>query len=558
MRWSRAAIVLWALPAGCLAEGGPGVGRQVLAERGVADVAFAPAAPGAFAPRVLFTRSATAVETTETAAQQARDLYLLAPDDGEPRLAASGLAPQVRSTFFWDARGRLYLHRDIHREPLGGAGVDLVHWDLLRVDLDGGAPVSLGRVRAERLSPGRMRLHLATLDGPGLVLRIADDVQLACGSAVRQTRFEGEELFFADREGLSRLPADAEAPQLLVPRATAFRPINAPLADLLARRPTADGKDVELVLVQLGPSGATLRPLVQRPIVGDPFVSPDRARLAWLERTSLPDQLILQVTSLGNGPAATAPVSERPASAPDPSAALPSSPPPSIDISFRPQTEEVWAFVEERLFVLRPQGLTTAERVVHTFTRIGPGRAGDRLADDLPARGRPRGSLFTADGKRWIFYGTDDRQRLGNPDDLSDQGIAVSTVSSTGNLLELDPGRRLAVFLSPGVDRSDLYLLDLDGGGLRLLAQDVGTTLFGKQRVLAIARKLGDRRATGDLVLVELDSGAEIVLARNVSEFAVPPACEGCDPTAPGTPLAYVVQARVPWRYEGLWMGQLP
>jgi hypothetical protein len=58
-------------------------------------------------------------------------------------------------------------------------------------------------------------------------------------------------------------------------------------------------------------------------------------------------------------------------------------------------------------------------------------------------------------------------------------------------------------------------------------------------------------------VLIDLDTGAETLLAQNVSEFALP-TCAGCDPTAPGTPFAYVVQARVPWRYEGLWTGELP
>lgn len=64
--------------------------------------------------------------------------------------------------------------------------------------------------------------------------------------------------------------------------------------------------------------------------------------------------------------------------------------------------------------------------------------------------------------------------------------------------------------------------------------------------------------APGELAVVDLSTGAETRLARNVTGFALAPACAGCDRTDPGAWFAYVVHARVPWKYDGLWSGSLP
>jgi hypothetical protein len=40
--------------------------------------------------------------------------------------------------------------------------------------------------------------------------------------------------------------------------------------------------------------------------------------------------------------------------------------------------------------------------------------------------------------------------------------------------------------------------------------------------------------------------------------MAVPRPCAGCDALARGTPLTYGVQARVPFKFDGLWLGNLP
>ena len=49
-----------------------------------------------------------------------------------------------------------------------------------------------------------------------------------------------------------------------------------------------------------------------------------------------------------------------------------------------------------------------------------------------------------------------------------------------------------------------------------------------------------------------------MVIGQNVSQFALLNGCPTCDPVAAGTRLAYTVHARVPWKYDGLWVGELP
>jgi hypothetical protein len=556
MRGSKVAIVVWAGLGACLPEGGPGVGRQLVAERGLADVAFSPEIgdqPGGY---LVFTRPSPSSAAGDSPDALARDLHVIGPDGGDSHLRAERLPPQVRSLYFWDQRGRLYLRRDVQRMPAGEDGTPgPVSWELLGLDPLGGDEVSFGRARRERLSPARTRLFYQRPDGAGFLRRLDDGAEVALAPDIRQSLFIDEDLYFVDDSGLRRLAAGAEAPELLLSGVGAFRPVSTPLGDLVVRQPLADGKET-LALVRLSADGATAVDQVSDRLIGDPFVSPDGRFLAWVSVTDKPMVVGLNIIDL------SASFRRNPRFGvhdwrPDPPASGP-PPPPLIDAAFRPGSSEVWFGIHTTVTVVVP-GARQISRPIYVGPRIGPRRSADLLVDDEPSgRWRAPAALFTGDGRRWIFQGSDGRPRLGNADDPeSDQGVTVGTFLSRNDLLELVPGRRLAVWLLPGNDRADLYLLEVERDELRFVARDVGATLFGTNRLLAIARKVGDRRATGDLVLVDLDTGAETLLAQNVSEFAVPP-CAGCDPTAPGAPFAYVVQARVPWRHEGLWIGELP
>src|SRR5205085_1382899 len=126
----------------------------------------------------------------------------------------------------------------------------------------------------------------------------------------------------------------------------------------------------------------------------------------------------------------------------------------------------VWAFINERLHVLRPDGtLVVVPDARHSRVRIGRDDGFGSLLESAPDPVRTvRPSIFTADGRRWLFETADHRFVLGDAGDpMGDTGLALGDDQNTPtrNLAELDGGRRLALWLAPGEDRTDLHLVDV-------------------------------------------------------------------------------------------------
>jgi hypothetical protein len=237
---------------------------------------------------------------------------------------------------------------------------------------------------------------------------------------------------------------------------------------------------------------------------------------------------------------------------------------PLVEIEMRPGSAEVWSFVNERLHVLRPDGsLVVVTDARHSRVRIGRDDGFGTLLESSPDPVRiTRPSIFTADGRRWLFETAEQRFVLGDADDpTADGGLVIGDEQNTPtrNLADLDGGRRLALWLAPGNDRTDLHLVDLATLQRRLLATDMTQVTFGQKRALVVARVLGHRSfAPGELLLVDLDGGGETRLGQNISEFAIEPVCSRCDVTGAGVTAAFVVQARIPFEYDGLYLAELP
>lgn len=379
-------------------------------------------------------------------------------------------------------------------------------------------------------------------------------------------RFLDEHLAFIDDAGLGWLSSDDPAPRRLLPRVTTYRIARLPDGHrvLLALRPTlANPKHRELVV--LDPRDPMMEPrlLASGPLLGDPFLAPAGDRVAFVVagdsarayEVRVLDLLGKQLVQVGfTFPQDPAPDSEG-------RRFVTRTHEPPVDISFRPRSDELWCFIDQRQVIASPGGFRLVLRASYTTSRLGGVPIPEAVVDpDEPRRRVPRGGLFTSDGKRWVFRSLGGQLRLGNADDPdSEAGVELSGPNRAGGAVQLDGPDRFAVLSAPGDDRVDLQLLDLAQGETpRFLARDVATWSLGRERVLAIARKLGDRRATGDLVLVDLVSGGETLLAHNVAEVALARPCDACDPTGPGQPFAYAVQTRVPYRTEGLWQSALP
>lgn len=119
------------------------------------------------------------------------------------------------------------------------------------------------------------------------------------------------------------------------------------------------------------------------------------------------------------------------------------------------------------------------------------------------------------------------------------------------------PGKRMLLWLSPSdADRTDLVLVDVTTGTKRVLASRVQRVVLGRERALVVSHA-ASWPLGGRLDLVGFD-GSVRVLAQNVIDFALPRACDTCDPLAPGQPFVYAVRVARGSPFDGLWTATLP
>lgn len=181
-----------------------------------------------------------------------------------------------------------------------------------------------------------------------------------------------------------------------------------------------------------------------------------------------------------------------------------------------------------------------------------------------------RRSMFTRDGKHWLssqgrvlgsngvtvafFAGDVDDPSL-PPVQLNPWGEELASLWETGD------GRLLvgASALRVG-EREDIFLVDPDTGSSRLMASGGHLVALGQTRALALLNwQLSS--STGDLTLIDLETGAKTLLAENVYDLAVDAATGEAgevDSLAPGTRIAFLVRNRLDSPYDGLWVARLP
>jgi hypothetical protein len=579
---------------GCLPEGdGPGIGRRLVETRRLKAVhLLSGGARGAPALHALFARAAHVPDPGGFGFHGPVDLFALAAD-GPARGAAP--APLARAAIPFrqppqDAQGRLYL---LHEVKLPEPGADSAPFAQLgRFDPATSERLPLGAARRLRLSPDGARLayEAAGEDGRGrLVLRdTASGVERALGPSVTSFSFVGEDLVYvAGPEGtLSRLRADAPEPERLLERVAGFSVLAGTGGRYLyvlprstpggsSRPGTSTSGDHGLLDLE---TGAT-RALPRAPSRGTMAVSGDGRRLAFVEEPTR--------TGGGPGPAAamgpflhvvtieTGAAERVPLPRAAPAGRAGSSLPAGLHgwPVFRPGSDEIWVAALEGLWIHRPGGPAEAvpRRPVLPFG--GDGSAAP-YADD--AAELPPVALFTRDGRHYLRravveggdeYDDDVAVHLVPADDPLAEGTALTSVG-TALTAFLDRGAAGLAFLAARNDEgADLYLTDAAGGGKRRLARGVHRALVAPDRILATVRTFGDQRM-GDLVLLDVATGAETRLGPLVQDFAVGAGCRpfgggrgglvACEALAPGTPLAYAVHSARPSALDGLWMAALP
>ena len=221
-------------------------------------------------------------------------------------------------------------------------------------------------------------------------------------------------------------------------------------------------------------------------------------------------------------------------------------------LEWRPGRAELWfsTFDDGGFGIWRPDaGLTVVHGTLSSYVRAPDGKA----------------SVFTRDGRHWFSMGAgrSPTAYVGLSDDPTAPLLPLNPRGTvTTSHWETDDGRLLVGAWTIDLDRKDIYLVDADAGTTRALASAGHLVALGHDRALALLN-WETVRATGDLTLVDLASGAHTVLAEDVYNVAVdrgrsasvPPAT---DALAPGTRVAFLTSNRLASPWDGLWVASLP
>ncbi len=226
-----------------------------------------------------------------------------------------------------------------------------------------------------------------------------------------------------------------------------------------------------------------------------------------------------------------------------------SSPP-----EWRPGHDELWVQSEKGAFKIgEPGDLVTA-------VAMGPGLALCPLSQE----GTDRYSVFTRDGLHWFAYNSnlDGRVYVGWADDPAQPALQINPEGTwTKPYWDIGDGRLLVGAWADNESRQELYLVDLAAGTSQTLAGGGQVVAVGRTRALALLEWDGGRDV-GTLTLIDLATGAKILLAEDVYRAAVDPGRyadvpPGTDALAPGTHVAFLSRGRLASPYDGLWVTEL-
>jgi hypothetical protein len=232
--------------------------------------------------------------------------------------------------------------------------------------------------------------------------------------------------------------------------------------------------------------------------------------------------------------------------------------PISAENDWRPGQEELWLSFSPRGYsVWNPDA--------------GPPRGDlDSIPIQLTFAPDGRKSMFTRDGSHWLSvkYPTAGKVVepaifLGSADDPSLPRIPLNPQGQEFRALwETSDGRLLVGASSFDENRQDIYLVDPQAGSARGIASGGHVVALGRTRALALLNWQVSS-STGDLTLVDLETGAKTVLAQDVYQVAVDPGAfadvpADADRLASGTPVAFLSRNRLASPYDGLWVARLP
>lgn len=542
----RALLAGWLVVAGCLPQSGPGVGEQRIEERYLAHLSGPPTGAGED-PTVVFARRSSVVVARPNDPGMFRstwDLYAMRPGQPELLLQQDYQGGGLR----FDARGKVYVTRD----------------ETAVVDLATGARTTLAFGGQSGMSPGGQLFYV--INGKPLV-RTADGVVHELPAQIAEPTFVDEVMYARDIQGrLWRVRPDGSPPQVLAMDIDDFRVVPRPGLEaalvIINRSGTCLQQQARLVRPE-APTMVDPLPLADgdseapgitvqdgKVILREPPRTITEAAFAivTLEPRATRRLVVPTMTTQSEGSRRRGPAECQQVSNP-------------LQVVFRPGTQEVWALGRRALTIIQPDD----QRVTFTgpfqaFHVIDRSEDFQNLQFSSVPRARAAGSPFTADGQLWASR--DDRSSL-QLRRVSDPGgpglINLPAATSVIGLRDVQGTNTIAVWGNAAGGNADLHLFDADLMTRRKTILDIRHIIFGQRRLLMLSEgSVNDMFAPANLDLVDLTTDQVQRLATNVTEMLPLASCLGCDRAAPGATLVYAVSARVPWKYDGLWVATLP
>ena len=514
---------LAAFATACLPAGDPPRGRQLMTGRDTALYGVFPVRPDDPTLRFLVLRSD----------EDAWDLYLVSVADGDATPSEQLLVENWAIAFCgaascvpMDSRGRLYgfSNPDIERGTQ----------DVTRIDPITGERRELGRASGLELSRGGHRVALSRLEPVETIDIVEADDSISTLPEHSVGLFVDEDYFFQHGDAAHTLwkAPPAAAPAAVATDVISFSVIRPPGGPLLMTIPASgDAASGGGLIRFLDPvtSEERLPPIAVNRLI---TLSPDADwALLYNADRSGPENVALLQTATG--------------------AEEPFELPPSFgEARWRPGHDEVW--IQQPRAAQEP-GPTLIKR---------PGQPLETtpvaVADDTTGLV----SWFTRDGDHWFSRERSQEGKswnvlVGNADDPAAPRFPLNPDGTEIWLFaQRSDGRILIQATYASAYRHDIILIDPTDGASRLLGKDGYLLAWGARRVVANLRFTNE---SGDLTVIDIDSGQATVLAAEFAQDAVvePPGTGGLW-AEPGARLLFHFRARFASPYDGIWLTTLP
>jgi hypothetical protein len=169
-------------------------------------------------------------------------------------------------------------------------------------------------------------------------------------------------------------------------------------------------------------------------------------------------------------------------------------------------------------------------------------------------------SWFTRDGRHWFSRGPQMGRNVQTfVGDADDPAAPRYPLNAEGTEIWLyaqrSDGRLLIEVTYASAYRMDIFIIDPTNGAARLLGTGGRLLTWGERRAVANLRYNNE---SGDLTVIDIDSGESTVLAAEFAQDAVvEPSADG-RPVEPGARVVFHFRARFESPFDGIWVTTLP